>query len=192
MSGVGIDLGKGLELPRFYENNPTLWFKVIETSFRCHDIAEPKQQIDITLRALGVKQLQQIEHLLCVDQHPENPYEVLKQNLLKENLMSENERLYTLLHWIHLGNSPPTEMLCKLRRLMIRGTNKDADIPLLKKLFLDKLPNEVRRLLAATGEENLEMLAKRADDVMAATPSRSTNTTVTDNFMKHRNGQSFR
>ena len=38
----------------------------------------------------------------------------------------------------------------------------------LKKLFLDKLPAEVRGFLAASLETNLDSLATRADEVIAA------------------------
>ena len=77
LSAVSLAYAKSLELPQFCENNPTLWFKVIEESFRCRDVTDSKEQYDLALRALRVKQLQQIEHLLSVDQQPNNAYEVL-------------------------------------------------------------------------------------------------------------------
>ena len=113
LSSVSLASAKSLELPQFYDNNPTLWFKIIKASFGCCDVTDSKEQYDLTLRALRVKQLQQIEHLLSVDQQPNNAYEVLKQTLLKENSMSDNERLDTMLHDVHLGSSRPTEMLRK-------------------------------------------------------------------------------
>ena len=109
--------------------------------------------------------------------------------------MSNNERLDTLLHGVHLRSSRPTEMLRKLKRLMITGNDKEVEIPLLKKFFIDKLPNDVRRLLAATGEIDQDILAKRADDIVA-TPTTSTTSfprarNVWNNYPRHKNELCF-
>ena len=157
-----------LKLPDFYDSDPLLWFKVVEASFSCHDITESKERYGLVLHALKVKQLQQIEDVLsCSLEQSDDPYNRLKNALISKNTMSEEEKLETLLHGVELGSSRPTEMLRKLKGLM---TN-EADLVLLKKLFFDKLPTDIKRLLAATGETNVYVLAERADAIVESTSS---------------------
>ena len=155
-----------LDLPAFYEGNEKLWFKVVESSFRCHGIVESKKRYDLVLRALKVKQLQQVENIIPAadSDQLEDPYQNIREALIKENTLTENERIETLLHGVHLENNKPTEMLRKLKRLM---SDDRPNIPLLTKLFMDKLPGEVQRLLAATGETELDVLTKRAETILA-------------------------
>ena len=66
---------------------------------------------------------------------------------------------------------------------------------MLKKLFMDKLPNGVSRLLAATGETDLDILAERADDIVA-TPTTTTTSflrakNVWNNYPRHKNELCF-
>ena len=159
-----------LKLPDFYDSDPLLWFKVVEASFSCHDITESKERYGLVLHALKVKQLQQIEDVLsCSLEQSDDPYNRLKNALISKNTMSEEEKLETLLHGVELGSSRPTEMLRKLKGVM---TN-EADLVLLKKLFFDKLPTDIRRLLAATEETDVYVLAKRADAIVESTSSSS-------------------
>ena len=99
----------------------------------------------------------------------DDPQGRLKNALISKNTMSEEEKFETLLRGVELGSSRPTKMLRKLKGLM---TNK-ADLVLLKKLFFDKLPTDIRRLLAATGETDVYVSAKRADAIMESTSSSS-------------------
>ena len=55
-------------------------------------------------------------------------------------------------------------MLRKLKGLM---SDDRSNIPLLTKLFMDKLLGEEQRPLAATGKTELYVLAKRAEAILA-------------------------
>ena len=83
--------------------------------------------------------------------------------------MNENDRLDVLFNRSQLGDRKPSELLNEMRQLL---DAYDAHNPqtnaVLKKLFLDKLPPEVRGILAASLETNLDSLATRADEVIAA------------------------
>ena len=145
-----------LDLPAFYEGNAKLRVKVVKSSFRCQGIVESKEKYDLVLCALKVKQLQQVENIIPAADSDllDDPYQNIREALIKENTLTESERIETLLHGVHLENDKPTEMLRKLKRLM---SDDRPSIPLLTKLFMDKLPCEVQRLLAATGETELDV-----------------------------------
>ena len=74
-----------------------------------------------------------------------------------------------------LGDRKPSEMLSHICQLpeaydvKIRQTNA-----VLRKLFLDKLPTQARTILAVLLESDLDALALRADEVVAALCQTST------------------
>ena len=162
-----------LDLPAVYEGNAKLWFKVVESSFKCLDIVESKEKYDLVLRALKVKQLQQVENIIPAadSDQLDNTCQNIREALIKENTLTENERTENSLHGVHLENNKPTEMLRKLKRLMSDDRRSVPNIPLLTKLFMDKLSGEVQRLLAATEETELDVLANRAETILA-TPTK--------------------
>ena len=68
-----------------------------------------------------------------------------------------------------IGDRKPTEMLNEMRQLLeaYDVTNSQTNA-VLRKLFQDKLPGQVRTILAGSLENDLNSLAFRADETMAA------------------------
>ena len=61
------------------------------------------------------------------------------------------------------GNRKPTELLAEMRKLF---RTKGSPL-LLKKLFMDRLPSNIRQVLVAGLMNNLDDVARRADRVVA-------------------------
>ncbi|GFT13552.1 uncharacterized protein TNCV_3830331 [Trichonephila clavipes] len=92
---------------------------------------------------------------------PENgKYEALKKRLIEVHSESEESKIRTLLQVLELGDLRPSQLLTRMRSLA--GDN-DGE-PLLKSLWLGRLPNGTQTILAALNE-NLDQLATVADKI---------------------------
>jgi len=82
--------------------------------------------------------------------HPPNdtPYNVLKETLIKRTAALEQQRLQQLFSTEELGDRKPTQLLRHLHQLL--GDNTALKDTFLKKLFLQRLPANVRMVLASS------------------------------------------
>ena len=104
------------------------------------------------------------------------PYTNLKTTLAKTYRLCENDRLDKLFHNTELGDRKPSELLLEMRYLLDAFNTSDSQSQaVLRKLFLDELPVQVRTILTGSFDANLDFIALRADEIMAA--SKSSNTT---------------
>ena len=119
--------------------------------------------------------IQKIQHV--VRSPSSYPYQDIKKALIKACKLNENDRLDILFNRTELGDRKPSEMLSEMRQLLEAYDADNAQTnAVLKKLFLDKLPQQARTILAANLETNLDVLALRADEVVAALSQTSNQT----------------
>ena len=105
----------------------------------------------------------------------DNPYDVLKATLIERTAASEQRRLQQLLTAEELGERKPTQLLRRMQQLL--GEKMPAtDGSIIKGLFMQRLPTNVRMVLASASERTpLEELAALADKIMeVASPSIAT------------------
>ena len=89
----------------------------------------------------------------------------LKAELIKHTAASEQRKLQQLLGREDLGDCKPTQLLCRMQQLGDHITTPDNAF--LKQLFLQRLPANVRMLLAsADPSTDLPMLAEMADKII--------------------------
>ena len=94
----------------------------------------------------------------------EHPYDDLKSALLRHYAPTEEEKLHQLLYQTTLSfEQKPSELLGKMRSLM--GPNVVLPPRDLRKLFLDQMPCETRKMLSMHDSEDLDGLAKMADRI---------------------------
>ncbi|XP_064463464.1 uncharacterized protein LOC135374432 [Ornithodoros turicata] len=99
-----------------------------------------------------------------------NPYDKLKEQLIKRLSESQQQRLRQLLTTEELGDRTPTQFLRRLYQLL--GDESSAlDESILKELFLQRLPQTVRMILSASASVPLRELSELVDRIMEATPS---------------------
>ena len=122
------------------------------------------------LGALDYRVIRKVQHIIW---NPRNqPYQTLKKALIKLYKISDDNRFDRLLHQTDLGDRKPSELLSELRTLLGESCSDNADLnKLLHKFFLDKLPPQVRLVLAGSPQPTLELTAQRADDIMATMSS---------------------
>ena len=110
-------------------------------------INSQKSRFDYVVASLSQEIATEIRDLVL--KPPEaNPYDVLKEQLIKRTAISEQHRLQQLFQADELGDRKPTQLLRKLQQLI--GDYGGIDAAFLKELFLQRLPPNVRMVLASS------------------------------------------
>ena len=95
----------------------------------------------------------------------DNPYTALKEQLTKRTALSEQRRLQQFFTGEELGDRKPTQLLRRIQQLL--GDRPGIDPSFMQELFLQRLPQSVRMVLASTPEgTTLTKLAELADKVL--------------------------
>ncbi|KAH6924470.1 hypothetical protein HPB50_018558 [Hyalomma asiaticum] len=160
-----------IRLPPFWTADPQLWFLQVEPQFTARRITAELTKYHHVVASLPPAIASEIRDLL-VAPPAENAYTALKQLLIRRLTPSEPQRLQQLLHNTELGDRTPSQLLRQMRQLLHTdgATTTEADSRLLRELFLQRLPVNVRMILASAADKRLSELAELADSVLAVAP----------------------
>ncbi|KAH6925785.1 hypothetical protein HPB50_009879 [Hyalomma asiaticum] len=149
-----------IRLPPFWTADPQLWFLQVESQFTARRITAELTKYHHVVASLPPAIASEIRDLL-VAPPAENAYTTLKQLLTSRLTSSEPQRLQQLL-----------QLLRHMRQLLhtADATTTDADSRLLRELFLQRLPVNVRMILASAADKRLSELVELADSVLAVAP----------------------
>ena len=88
-------------------------------------------------------------HDLILQPPDATPYDRLEEQLIKRTVASEQRHLQQLFNAEELGDKKPTQLLRRMQQLLgEKATNTDAAF--MRELFLQRLPPNVRMVLAST------------------------------------------
>lgn len=168
----------GVKLPPFWSNDPRLWFAQVEAQFHTRNITAQKTRFDYVIASLSPDIATEVRDLI-LQPPPNNPYDTLRQQLIRRTSTSEQSRLQQLLSGLELGDSRPTRLLRRMQALL-SGDTSTTDSALFRELFLQRLPSNVRMIVASSVDSDVQELAELADRIMDASTSNSSITMVAD------------
>ena len=153
-----------VKLPPFWPSDPQIWFAQVQAQFSTRGINNQRTMFDYVVASLSPEFATEIRDLILA--LPEvNPYDVLKEQLIKRTAASEQRRLQQLFSAEELGDRKPTQLLRRLKQLA--GDTPGADGVFLRELFLQRLPTNARMVLASTrSDTTIEELAQLADKII--------------------------
>nr|XP_015925143.1 uncharacterized protein LOC107453000 [Parasteatoda tepidariorum] len=159
--------------PPFWKSNPSLWFVRLK-EFTLAKISADDTKFNYVLAAVDSDVLSSISDIVLKPPTTEK-YKAIKKRLIELHSESEESKIRTLLQGLELGDQQPSQLLTRMRALA--GDN--VGTPLLKSLWLGRLPNNVETILAALNDE-LDQLASAADKTNDLSSHQHVNTVAAD------------
>ncbi|KAH9378619.1 hypothetical protein HPB48_020434 [Haemaphysalis longicornis] len=156
-----------LRLPTFVRKNPHVWFAQVEAVFDLHRVTSETTRFRHLLCNLPPEVADEVADVIGAPLN-DAPYQRLKQSILDRTTASESARLRHLLTHEELGDRRPSQLLNTMRQL-VGASNVDSNGALLKELFLQRMPQSTRIVLAAAGDLTLDRATELADRVHDAT-----------------------
>ena len=158
-----------IKLPPFWPADPHIWFAQVEAQFATRKISVQKTMYEYVVASLTPEFATEVRDLILTIPE-DHPYDQLKASLIKRTAASEQRRLQQLFHSEELGDRKPSQLLRRLQQLL-GDSQAHVSPPFLRELFLQRLPGNVRMVLASTSDHlPLEELAQLADRIMDVSP----------------------
>ncbi|XP_038050815.1 uncharacterized protein LOC119723965 [Patiria miniata] len=152
-----------IKLPPFWPADPLIWFAQAEAQFHTRGIKREDTKFAHILAAVQPEIIQEVRDLV-ITPPKKNPYQKLKEEMIKRTSASEQKRLQMLLTEEELGDKKPSQLLRRMRQLL--GEHK-LEEGIFKQLFLQRLPSNAQLVLASSRDSvSLEQLAALAERIL--------------------------
>ncbi|KAM7306582.1 uncharacterized protein ISCGN_010285 [Ixodes scapularis] len=155
-------------LPTFWAADPELWFAQVEQEFARRNITAQMTKFREVVTSLSSAEAMEVRDIV-ISPPDQEPYEHLKRELIRRTTASEQRRLQQLITAEELGDRKPSQLLRRMTHLL--GSQASLRYSsLLRELFLQRLPSDVRRILATSSNIPLDDLAELADKILDTAP----------------------
>ncbi len=147
-----------LKRPQFWRNQPRVWFGQAEAQFQVRKITQDDTKYYYALAALDQDTATRVVDLI---ENPlaNNKYNTLKDRLITTFALSERERARALLDMPDLGDDKHSALMDKMLALL--GNHHPCF--LFCELFLDRLPEDIRKILVLSEVQDPRQPAQAAD-----------------------------
>nr|VZI27029.1 unnamed protein product [Spirometra erinaceieuropaei] len=148
----------------FWQHAPELYFFRIEATFHSAKKTRETDKHYELVEAPPPTIYSQVQTLLR-DTPTDAPYTKLKAELLRLTSVPDRQRCHALVKEEALGDRKPSELLRRMRSLVV---NMKIDDNFFKGMFLERLPTSVQTTLASGSDDlDISKLAEMADRMMA-------------------------
>lgn len=152
-----------VRLPPFWAKNPRSWFAQVEAQFHLRRVTTQLSRYYYVVSALPPDIADELDDVLAATP-PADAYDQLKAAILVRKSESTSSRLQRLLTTEELGDQRPSQLLHRMRQLLGEQAS-DVNNSILRELFLQRLPQGVRMVVAPANDMSLDRLAEMADRV---------------------------
>ncbi len=151
-----------VKLPGFWPHSPEMWFHQADCIFATKGMTDSFDKYCHTVAALQHESLCLISDIMRA--LPEDPYAAVRARLNTSHRMTDYQRAEKLFAMPPLGDRRPSQMMAAMLEMCPPGDEKSKLFPA---LFLQRLPAQLRVLLAKDDLSNLRSLAEHADELWA-------------------------
>ena len=157
----------GIRVPEFTPSDPESWFCIVERYFLSAGIISDAVKSSYVTGALGPRYMAEVRDVIL--NPPETGlYEKLKAELISRVGVSQEQKTRQLLEREEMGDQKPTQFLRHLRSL----AGSYVTEPLLRTLWLGRLPTNMQAILATQKNTALDEVAVLADAIFETIPGR--------------------
>jgi hypothetical protein len=155
-----------IKIPPYWPKDPTLWFAQVEAQFELAKIASEQTKFHHVISSLSPEAATEVRDVIL---NPSlHPYTKLRECLINRTSESTAQRLKKALDATEIGDIKPTQILRKLTQQL---EGMDPEAALVREVFLQKLPTNIRSIVASNVERmELAELAELADRIYDSLP----------------------
>lgn len=153
-----------IKLAPFFDKNPELWFIIAESQFALHKSIRDDDKFNHTLAALPQDIALSVIDILKETDSSVPKYKNLKKALIERHSLSKEKRLDNLLSTLtEMGDQTPSEFF----RLLFNqvGDSDLIDKELIKRIWLKRLPHNLRTSVAAWADKPIDEILPIADKI---------------------------
>jgi hypothetical protein len=151
-------------LPPFKVNRPAAWFSQCADLFRMRGIHDQRDMFALCYNVLGDEQQAQVDDIAEALPRPVDAFCRLRDRIVASHSLDVGQRVEQLLELPALGGQRPSALLAQMRQLCPPGEEQGQ---IFRRLFIQRLPAQVRLQLAEDRHSPVQALAARADTLMA-------------------------
>lgn len=149
-----------IKIPPFWSAKPQLWFAQVESQFFAGGITKDETKYHTVVAAIESNVLTHVSDIILAPP-ASNMYKTLKERLIEQFADSEQKRIKKLLQDVELGDMRPSQLLREMRELAGKNMNDE----MLKSIWLQRLPANIRSILSISSE-GLQQMATLADKIV--------------------------
>lgn len=155
--------GVSVKLPQFWQQQPEIYFEQAEASFRNAGVTRSRTKYDYLLVALPVDVAIDVQDVMVKCRTDSDPYETMKEQLIKRNTASNTHRVEQLLSNATMGDRTPSNFY----RWMLRTAGSDASVSekFIRQLWIRQLPTQVEASLRPFFDRDADIITAIADEI---------------------------
>jgi hypothetical protein len=150
-----------VHLPKFWAKSPAAWFRAADAQFILRHVTCPLEKYYLVLTALTEVNVDRVQAIVEAEPDEES-FEKLRAALVASHTLTPYQQVDALVNMEPLGARKPSELLAAMDKHKPKNMNSFYAYH-----FLQRLPREIRVLLARDDLDDMAALAEKADSLMA-------------------------